>query len=143
VARLLEAVFNVRRLARDSARFQGRPWLSQVEVAAGDYLRAGELPANTSRETTLHGFRPYRWRLRQAAGGHGENLIKPENKEKLLAIHTYHVVSAKVMAADLQTMKAKSVNGRELSIKVEDGTLMVDNATVIKTDGQQRRDSRY
>ncbi len=63
-----------------------------------------------------------------------EDLLKPENKEKLVAILTYHVVSGKVMAADVKTMKAKTVNGKELSIKVEDGNVMVDKAKVIKTD---------
>ena len=63
-----------------------------------------------------------------------ENLLKPENKEKLVAILTYHVVPGKVMAADVKTMMAKTVNGKELSIKVEDGNVMVDNAKVVKTD---------
>jgi uncharacterized surface protein with fasciclin (FAS1) repeats len=63
-----------------------------------------------------------------------ENLLKPENKEKLVAILTYHVVPGKVMAADVKTMKAKTVNGKELSIKVEGGSVTVDNAKVIKTD---------
>jgi uncharacterized surface protein with fasciclin (FAS1) repeats len=63
-----------------------------------------------------------------------EDLLKPENKEKLVAILTYHVVPGKVMAADVKTMKAKTVNGKELSIKVEDGKVTVDNAKVIKTD---------
>ena len=63
-----------------------------------------------------------------------ENLLKPENKEKLVAILTYHVVPGKVMAADVKTMKAKTVNGQELSIKVEDGNVTVDKAKVVKTD---------
>lgn len=45
VPRLLEAGGRVRCLARDPARLQGRPWLRQVEVAAGDCLRAETLPA--------------------------------------------------------------------------------------------------
>jgi uncharacterized surface protein with fasciclin (FAS1) repeats len=63
-----------------------------------------------------------------------ESLLKPENKDKLVSILAYHVVPGKVMAADVKTMKAKTVNGKELSIKVEDGKVMVDNAKVIKTD---------
>jgi len=63
-----------------------------------------------------------------------EDLLKPENKEKLVAILTYHVVPAKVMAADVKTMKAKTVNGKELNIKVEGGSVTVDNAKVVKTD---------
>ena len=45
VPRLLEAGFAVRCLVRDPARLQGRPWLDQVEVAAGDCLRAETLAA--------------------------------------------------------------------------------------------------
>jgi uncharacterized surface protein with fasciclin (FAS1) repeats len=63
-----------------------------------------------------------------------EELLKPENIEKLVAILTYHVVAGKVMAADVTTMKAKTVNGKELDIKVEHGTVTVDNAKVIQTD---------
>ena len=63
-----------------------------------------------------------------------ENLLKPENKEKLVAVLTYHVVPGKVMAADVKTMKAKTVNGQELSLKVEGGAVTVDNAKVVKTD---------
>ena len=63
-----------------------------------------------------------------------EDLLKPENKEKLIAILTYHVVAGKVMAADVKTMKIKTVNGKELDVKVTDGTVTVDNAKVVKTD---------
>ena len=63
-----------------------------------------------------------------------EDLLKPENKAKLVAILTYHVVPGKVMAADVKTMKAKTVNGQELSITVADGKVMVNNANVVKTD---------
>ena len=62
------------------------------------------------------------------------SLLKPENKEKLVAILTYHVVPGKVMAADVKTTKAKTVNGKELSIQVEGGKVTVDGAKVIKTD---------
>jgi uncharacterized surface protein with fasciclin (FAS1) repeats len=63
-----------------------------------------------------------------------EDLLKPENKQKLVAILTYHVVPGKVMAADVKTMKAKTVNGKELSLKVADGKVSVDNASVVKAD---------
>lgn len=62
------------------------------------------------------------------------DLLKPENKAKLTAVLTYHVVPGKVMAADVKTMQAKTVNGEELSIKVADGKVTVNNAKVIKTD---------
>jgi uncharacterized surface protein with fasciclin (FAS1) repeats len=63
-----------------------------------------------------------------------EDLLKPENKEKLVAILTYHVVPGKVMAAEVKTMMAKTVNGKELNIKVDDGKVTVNDANVIKTD---------
>jgi uncharacterized surface protein with fasciclin (FAS1) repeats len=63
-----------------------------------------------------------------------EDLLKPENKAKLVSILTYHVVAGKVMAADVKTMKAKTVNGQSLDVKVSDGVVTVDNAKVVKTD---------
>jgi len=64
-----------------------------------------------------------------------QDLLKPENKEKLKAILTYHVVAGKVMAADVVGMtSAKTLNGQSLAIKVEGETVMVDDAKVVKTD---------
>ncbi len=62
------------------------------------------------------------------------DLLKPENKDKLVAILTYHVVPGKVMAANVKTMMVQTVNGQDLSIKVDDGKVTVNNANVIKTD---------
>ncbi|MEQ1903070.1 MAG: fasciclin domain-containing protein [Pirellulaceae bacterium] len=64
-----------------------------------------------------------------------EMLLKPENKDKLTAILTYHVVSGKVMAADVVKLsKAKTVQGQEVKIEVKDGKVMVNNAQVTATD---------
>lgn len=63
-----------------------------------------------------------------------EELLKPENKAKLTAILTYHVVPGKVMAADVKTMMAKTVQGESLDIKVADGGVTVNGAKVVKTD---------
>jgi uncharacterized surface protein with fasciclin (FAS1) repeats len=64
-----------------------------------------------------------------------EELLKPENKAKLTAILTYHVMAGKAMAADVSGMSsAKTVNGKELKLKLADGKVMVDNATVTKAD---------
>ncbi len=65
-----------------------------------------------------------------------QSLLKPENKEKLQAILTYHVVSGDVRAADVVKLKnAKTVNGQEVTIKVTDKKgVMIDGANVIKTD---------
>lgn len=66
-----------------------------------------------------------------------ESLLKPENKDKLIAILKYHVIPAKAMAADvvkLDGKKVKTVEGSEVAVKVTNGTVTVDKAKVIKTD---------
>ena len=64
-----------------------------------------------------------------------EELLKPENKAKLVKILTYHVVSGKVMAADVVKLSAaKTVEGSEVKITVKKGKVKVDNANVVKTD---------
>ena len=64
-----------------------------------------------------------------------DDLLKPENKEKLGAILTYHVVPGKVMAADVAKMKkAKTVEGSDINIKTKGNKVMVDKANVVKTD---------
>jgi uncharacterized surface protein with fasciclin (FAS1) repeats len=64
-----------------------------------------------------------------------EVLLKPENKEKLAAILTYHVVPGRVLASQVIKMNsANTVNGHSLTINTNGGTVMVDNAKVVKTD---------
>jgi uncharacterized surface protein with fasciclin (FAS1) repeats len=64
-----------------------------------------------------------------------ESLLKPENKEKLVAILTYHVVPGKVMASDVTTLKtAETAQGGTLSISAMDGHVMINESTVVATD---------
>ncbi len=64
-----------------------------------------------------------------------ESLLKPENKEKLIAILTYHVVPGKVMAKDVVNLtEAKTVQGSAVKIAVEGGKVIVGGANVVKTD---------
>lgn len=64
-----------------------------------------------------------------------DTLVKPENKEQLTGILTYHVVAGKVMSSDLTDgMKATTVNGQELTIHLTDGKVMVNGAEVIIAD---------
>ena len=64
-----------------------------------------------------------------------DDLLKPENKQKLTQILTYHVVPGKVTAADVTQLKsAKTVNGGSLRISAAGGSVMVDNAKVVKAD---------
>ena len=64
-----------------------------------------------------------------------ENLLKPENKDQLVAILTYHVIPGKVMSADIagKTASVTTVQGSSLSIDATSG-VMVDNAMVITAD---------
>ena len=63
-----------------------------------------------------------------------KSLLKPENNDKLVAILTYHVVPGKVLAADVKTMEAKTVQGQSVKLVVSDAGVTVDNAKVVKTD---------
>ena len=64
-----------------------------------------------------------------------ESLLQPENKEQLVAVLTYHVVPGKVLAADVVPLSsAKTVQGSEVTIAVENGTVKIDGATVVKAD---------
>ena len=64
-----------------------------------------------------------------------ESLLKPENKQKLAAILTYHVVPGKVKAKKAAKLdSAKTVNGAEITIKPSGKSLMINNAKVVKAD---------
>jgi len=64
-----------------------------------------------------------------------ESLLKPENKDKSRAILLYHVVSGDVTAAQVVKLSsAKTVNGQDLKISVNNGTVMVNDATIVKAD---------
>ena len=63
-----------------------------------------------------------------------ENLLKPENRDQLVAILKYHVVPGRVLAADVRTMEAKTAQGQSVKLKVSGDGVMVDNARVVKTD---------
>jgi uncharacterized surface protein with fasciclin (FAS1) repeats len=64
-----------------------------------------------------------------------EKLLKPENKDNLVSILTYHVVSGDVTAAKVMKMtEAKTVQGQDLKIMTMDGKVMINDANVVKPD---------
>jgi transforming growth factor-beta-induced protein len=65
-----------------------------------------------------------------------EALLKPENKDQLVSILTYHVVPGKVMAADVvKVTEAKTVQGQSISVKVDGGDVVLNGSSkVVKTD---------
>jgi transforming growth factor-beta-induced protein len=80
-------------------------------------------------------FAPTDEAFEKLPSGTVESLLKPENKEKLVAILTYHVVAGNVKAADVVKLKsAKTVQGSDVKITVADGKVMVNEANVVKTD---------
>ena len=63
------------------------------------------------------------------------NLLKPENKDQLIAILTYHVVPGKVMAGGVVKLKeAKTVNGKMVKVTVMEGAVTINDAKVTATD---------
>ena len=64
-----------------------------------------------------------------------ENLLKPENKDQLISVLTYHVVAGKIMSSDIAgtTAMVESVQGSELDVNATDG-VTVDGATVVTAD---------
>ena len=80
-------------------------------------------------------FAPTNAAFEKLPAGTVEKLLKPENKDQLVKVLTYHVVPGKVMAKDVVKLnKAKTVEGSEVTIAVNGGAVTVDNAKVIKTD---------
>ncbi|MGB5487738.1 MAG: fasciclin domain-containing protein [Lysobacterales bacterium] len=64
-----------------------------------------------------------------------ESLLLPENKDKLVAILTYHVVAGKVTAAEVVKLdSASTVNGADVQITVVDGTVSINDSRVVMTD---------
>jgi uncharacterized surface protein with fasciclin (FAS1) repeats len=113
-----------------------------VEIAAGNddfstlvaAVKAAGLAETLSGDGPFTVFAPTNEAFSKLPEGTVETLLKPENKEKLAAVLTYHVVAAKVMAADVKAGKVATVNGAEATITVKDGAVMIDGAKVVTTD---------
>jgi uncharacterized surface protein with fasciclin (FAS1) repeats len=64
-----------------------------------------------------------------------QSLLMPENKQKLTAILTYHVVAGNVKAADvIKLSSAKTLNGQSVTIKTVGGKVLINGASVVKAD---------
>lgn len=110
-------------------------------VAAGQFktlaaaLQAADLVDTLKGKGPFTVFAPTDEAFAKLPKGTVENLLKPENKAKLVEILTYHVVPGKVMAADVVKLtEAKSVEGGMIKVSTMGGKVMVDNANVVKTD---------
>lgn len=92
-------------------------------------------------ESTLKGsgpftvFAPTDAAFAKLPAGTVDSLLKPENKEKLKAVLTYHVVAGKVPSTEAVKLKsAKTVNGKELMLDASSGKLKVGGANVVQAD---------
>jgi uncharacterized surface protein with fasciclin (FAS1) repeats len=110
-------------------------------VAAGNFKTLVAAVQAAGLVDTLKGpgpftvFAPTDEAFAKLPAGTVDDLLKPENKDKLVAVLTYHVVPGKVMAADVAGKKtmAKSVQGSEITVDGTNG-VKVDGATVVQAD---------
>ena len=110
-------------------------------VAAGSFKTLAAALQAAGLVDTLKGagpftvFAPTDAAFAKLPPGTVENLLKPENKAKLIAILTYHVVPGRVLAAQVTKMSsAPTVNGKALAIVSTNGTVTVGGADLVKTD---------
>ena len=110
-------------------------------VSAGQFNTLIAAVEAADLESTLKGdgpftvFAPTDEAFAALPEGTVENLLKPENKDQLIAVLTYHVVAGKIMSSDIAGTKAmvESVQGSELDVDATNG-VTVDGATVVTAD---------
>jgi uncharacterized surface protein with fasciclin (FAS1) repeats len=130
-------------LAAAPARAQQPTNIVDTAVAAGSFttlakaLTAADLIATLKGPGPFTVFAPTDAAFAKLPAGTLDNLLQPENKDKLRRILTYHVVAGEVRAADVVKLQsAKAVSGDAITVKVRDGKVQVDDANVTKTDIQ-------
>jgi uncharacterized surface protein with fasciclin (FAS1) repeats len=113
-----------------------------VDIAAGNEsfstlvaaVQAADLVDTLKGDGPFTVFAPTNDAFAALPAGTVEDLLKPENKDKLTAILTYHVVPGKVMSGDLSDgMTATTVQGTDVTIGTTDG-VTVDGAKVVQAD---------
>jgi uncharacterized surface protein with fasciclin (FAS1) repeats len=127
--------------AGSSAAAEAKPSIVEIAVSNPDFstlvaaLTAADLVETLSGDGPFTVFAPTNEAFAQLPDGTVEMLLLPENKDKLVAILTYHVVAGTVMAADVVTLtEATSLEGDTITIMTADGAVMVDGANVVATD---------
>jgi transforming growth factor-beta-induced protein len=111
-------------------------------VAAGSFktlaaaLKAADLVEALKGKGPFTVFAPTDEAFAKLPAGTIESLLKPENKAKLQSILKFHVVSGEVLAKDVKTMPVATLDGQRAELKVTDGKVTIENATVTATDVQ-------
>jgi uncharacterized surface protein with fasciclin (FAS1) repeats len=110
-------------------------------VAAGQFKTLAAALSEAGLAATLKGpgpftvFAPTDAAFAKLPAGTVEGLLRPENKDKLTAILTYHVVPGRVTAADVGKLKeAKTVNGKMLTVSANGSGVMINDAKVTTAD---------
>ena len=110
-------------------------------VSAGSFktlaaaLQAAGLVETLKGKGPFTVFAPTDEAFAKLPAGTVESLLRPENKAKLQAVLTYHVVPGSVGSSEVVKLKsAKTVNGQKLKISTSGGNVMVDSATVVTAD---------
>ena len=127
--------------SKDKSAAMGTMDIVDTAVSAGSFNTLVQAVQAADLADTLKGagpftvFAPTDEAFGRLPEGTVENLLKPENKGRLQAILTYHVVPGKVMSSDAATLSsAKTVNGRSFRISKSGSGLMVDGANIVKAD---------
>ncbi|XZE18872.1 fasciclin domain-containing protein [Pirellulaceae bacterium SH449] len=113
----------------------------ETAIGAGKFktlvtaLKAADLVKTLKGKGPFTVFAPNDEAFAKLPEGTLDELLKPENQKKLTGILTYHVVSQELMAADVSKLKKiKTVEGREITVEVKDGKVMLNKSTVVGTD---------
>ena len=98
-------------------------------------VTAADLVGTLSSEGPFTVFAPLDDAFGELPEGAVDTLVKPENKEQLSSILTYHVLAGKVLSTDLSDgMKATTVNGQEVTVHLKDGKVFINDAEVVLAD---------
>jgi len=98
-------------------------------------VKAGGLVETLKGDGPFTVFAPTNEAFAALPKGTLENLLKPENKDQLIAILTYHVVPGKVKSTDLQDgMMAQTVEGNQVKVKIKGSKVNINDANVAKAD---------
>lgn len=94
-------------------------------------VKAGGLVETLSGAGPFTVFAPTNEAFNKLPAGTVEGLLKPEMKDKLITVLTYHVVAGRYTSKDLKSgMKLKTVQGQEITITKKGSTWLVNNATI-------------
>jgi uncharacterized surface protein with fasciclin (FAS1) repeats len=98
-------------------------------------VTAADLVGTLTSEGPFTVFAPLDDAFAELPEGTVETLVKPENKQQLTSILTYHVLVGKIMSTDLSDgMKATTVNGEEVTVHLKEGKVFINDAQVVLAD---------